>query len=210
MFDRGKWRGNSIPVKANTVVALRNRSLGVRGWNQPHSPLHHFADRAIDHRPMVNEKFDLPSRTRTTFITAFSNDNSLLASCHGNHNTHILDVKTRKVVRSLSGHARSPWCVTFHPKTNEIVATGSLNGEVRVWDLRGDGSESWTLELPDEDQVAIASLSFHPYDHVLAIAGGNEIYFWDWSLPQPFASVKTNTKEERVCSNTSSLELRYT
>lgn len=198
MFDRGKWRGNSIPVKANTVVALRNRSLGVRGWNQPHSPLHHFADRAIDHRPMVNEKFDLPSRTRTTFITAFSNDNSLLASCHGNHNTHILDVKTRKVVRSLSGHARSPWCVTFHPKTNEIVATGSLNGEVRVWDLRGDGSESWTLELPDEDQVAIASLSFHPYDHVLAIAGGNEIYFWDWSLPQPFASVKTNTKEERV------------
>nr|CDM87254.2 activating molecule in beclin-1-regulated autophagy [Botryllus schlosseri] len=198
MIHSGKWRGNLIDVNTNSVVALRNRSLGVRGFNWSHCPLHHIADRAIVHFSTKNEKFKLPSRTRTTFITAFSSDNTLLASCHGDHNTHILDVSTKEVVRTLSGHERSPWCVTFHPKSNEIIATGSLNGEVRVWDLRGAGSESWTLEHPDEEQIAIASLSFHPYEHVLAIAGGNEIYFWDWSLPQPFASVKTNTKEEKV------------
>lgn len=93
------------------------------------------------------------------------------------------------------------WLPTYYCGSGPTTSWSNIEKfQVRVWDLRGEGSESWTLEPPDEDQVAIASLSFHPHDHVLAIAGGNEIYFWDWSLSQPFASVKTNTKEERVLS----------
>ena len=68
--------------------------------------------------------------------------------------------------------------------------------QVRVWDLRGGGSESWTTD--PTDQSTITSLSFHPTDHVLLIASGNEIHFWDWNVPKPFVSIKTNSIVERV------------
>nr|CAB3221372.1 activating molecule in BECN1-regulated autophagy protein 1 [Phallusia mammillata] len=142
-----------------------------------------------------NHKVDLPSRTRSTFMTAFSPDHSLIASCHGDHNVHVTDLKSEKLVKSLVGHDRSPWCISFHPSSNDILATGCLNGEVRVWDLHGGGSESW---IASNENVTIASLSFHPMDQVLLIAGGNEIYLWDWSYPRPFASIKTSNVHEKV------------
>lgn len=56
------------------------------------------------------------------------------------------------------------------------------------------GSESWFTE----SNVAIASLSFHPTAQLLLIATNNELHFWDWSRPEPFAVVKTGSETERV------------
>ena len=56
------------------------------------------------------------------------------------------------------------------------------------------GSESWFTE----NDVAIASLAFHPTAQLLLIATNNEIHFWDWSRPEPFAVVKTASEMERV------------
>uniref|UniRef100_A0A8C1VT94 Autophagy/beclin-1 regulator 1b n=1 Tax=Cyprinus carpio TaxID=7962 RepID=A0A8C1VT94_CYPCA len=91
------------------------------------------------------------------------------------------------------GHRRTPWCVTFHPTIPGLVASGCLDGEVRIWDLHG-GSESWFTE----SNVAIASLAFHPTAQLLLIATNNELHFWDWSRPEPFAVVKTASETERV------------
>jgi len=68
--------------------------------------------------------------------------------------------------------------------------------QVRVWDLRGGGSESWTNN--SAEHITITSISFHPVDHFLLIASGNGIYFWDWKYPKPFASIKTDTSFELV------------
>lgn len=56
------------------------------------------------------------------------------------------------------------------------------------------GSESWFTE----SNVAIASLAFHPTAQLLLIATNNELHFWDWSRPEPFAVVKTASETERV------------
>lgn len=56
------------------------------------------------------------------------------------------------------------------------------------------GSESWFTE----SNVAIASLAFHPTAQLLLIATNNELHFWDWSRPEPFAVVKTGSDTERV------------
>lgn len=56
------------------------------------------------------------------------------------------------------------------------------------------GSESWFTE----GNVAIASLAFHPTAQLLLIATNNELHFWDWSRPEPFAAVKTGSETERV------------
>uniref|UniRef100_A0A3B5MCH2 Autophagy/beclin-1 regulator 1b n=1 Tax=Xiphophorus couchianus TaxID=32473 RepID=A0A3B5MCH2_9TELE len=118
---------------------------------------------------------------------------SLMASTHVNHNIYITEVKTGKCLHSLVGHRRTPWCVTFHPTIPGLVASGCLDGEVRIWDLHG-GSESWFTE----SNVAIASLAFHPTAQLLLIATNNELHFWDWSRPEPFAVVKTGSDTERV------------
>ncbi|KAF1386301.1 hypothetical protein PFLUV_G00093230 [Perca fluviatilis] len=61
------------------------------------------------------------------------------------------------------------------------------------WQSQG-GSESWFTE----SNVAIASLAFHPSAQLLLIATNNELHFWDWSRPEPFAVVKTGSDTERV------------
>jgi WD40 repeat protein len=58
-----------------------------------------------------------------------------VASTHGNHNIHVTDLNTGKNVNTLSGHPRTPWCIAFHPSSNQILASGCLGGQVRVWDL---------------------------------------------------------------------------
>ena len=59
----------------------------------------------------------------------------LMASTHVNHNIYITEVQTGKCLHSLVGHRRTPWCVTFHPTIPGLVASGCLDGEVRIWDL---------------------------------------------------------------------------
>ena len=66
---------------------------------------------------------------------AFSPDGTKVASCHGDHNVYICDVANGKVVQTLTGHPRTPWCVVFHPTQNDVLASGCLAGHVRVWDL---------------------------------------------------------------------------
>lgn len=140
-----------------------------------------------------SQKVELPDSPRSTFLLAFSPDRTLMASTHVNHNIYISEVKTGKCLHSLVGHRRTPWCVTFHPTIPGLVASGCLDGEVRIWDLHG-GSESWFTE----SNVAIASLAFHPTAQLLLIATNNELHFWDWSRPEPFAVVKTGSETERV------------
>ncbi|XP_032082740.1 activating molecule in BECN1-regulated autophagy protein 1 isoform X3 [Thamnophis elegans] len=139
------------------------------------------------------KKVELPDSPRSTFLLAFSPDRTLMASTHVNHNIYITEVKTGRCVHSLVGHRRTPWCVTFHPTIPGLIASGCLDGEVRIWDLHG-GSESWFTDSNN----AIASLAFHPTAQLLLIATANEIHFWDWSRREPFAVVKTASEMERV------------
>ncbi len=42
----------------------------------------------------------------------------------------------------------------------------------------------------------IASLAFHPVDRLLVVAAFDDLLFWDWSLSEPFARVKTRNEEK--------------
>ncbi len=130
--------------------------------------------------------------TRSTFLMVFSPDHQLIASTHGDHNVYVSRVTDGECVKVLSGHPRTPWCVAFHPSLDYVLASGCLGGHVRLWDLRGGGSELWKAE------VVIASLAFHPIDRLLVIATYNELHFWDWSESAPFAVVKTKNEKEKV------------
>ncbi|XP_054282896.1 activating molecule in BECN1-regulated autophagy protein 1-like isoform X2 [Macrosteles quadrilineatus] len=135
----------------------------------------------------------LPDVSRSTFLVVFSPDGKKVASTHGNHNVYVTDITTGKNIKTLTGHPRTPWCIAFHPSSNQILASGCLGGQVRVWDLSG-GSEIWMAE----SQTVIASLAFHPIDRMLVVASYNELHFWDWSQPEPFAKCFTSNEKEKV------------
>ncbi|XP_044750242.1 uncharacterized protein LOC123310695 isoform X2 [Coccinella septempunctata] len=136
---------------------------------------------------------EMPGMPRSTFLMVFSPDGTKVASTHGNHNIHITDIRSGKNLKTLVGHPRTPWCIAFHPTSNQIVASGCLGGQVRIWDLSG-GSEVWTAK----NQTVIASIAFHPLERMLVIATSNEVYFWDWSKPEPFLHASTGSQKEKV------------
>lgn len=59
-----------------------------------------------------------------------------LASTHCDHTVRITEIRTGKCTHILTGHPRTPWSIAYHPSSNDILATGCLAGEVRIWDLR--------------------------------------------------------------------------
>jgi len=136
----------------------------------------------------------LPSSVKSTFIMTFSPDGQRVASTHGDHRIYICDLNTGKLLDTLEGHPKTPWCLAWHPSNREILASGCLAGEVRVWDLRSKACESWT----SDNNTIITSLDFHPKERVLVVATANDIHFWDWSESEPFAKTTTTHDKEKV------------
>ncbi|XP_067007818.2 serine-rich adhesin for platelets isoform X2 [Anabrus simplex] len=193
--DPGK-QSPDIPLgfNKNVPIGLLHRELGYK-QKQRAVPVEFQA--AAEDKLVTKEyeelRCELPGISRSTFLMVFSPDGKKVASTHGNHNVYVTDLTTGKNVNTLSGHPRTPWCIAFHPSSNQILASGCLGGQVRVWDLHG-GSEVWTAD----GQTVIASLAFHPTDRLLVIATYNELHFWDWSQPEPFAKCYTNNEKEKV------------
>ncbi|PIA43819.1 hypothetical protein AQUCO_01800099v1 [Aquilegia coerulea] len=127
---------------------------------------------------------------RSTIAAAFSPDGKTLASTHGDHTVKIIDCQTGSCLKVLSGHRRTPWVVRFHPVHPEILASGSLDHEVRLWDAN-------TAECIGSRDFyrPIASIAFHAQGEVLAVASGHKLYIWHYNrkeeTPLPAIVLKT-------------------
>ena len=150
-----------------------------------------LAENKLIDREFSVKQCQLRGPTRSCFLVVFSPDRRLMASTHGDHNIYVTEVKTGTCVQTLKGHPRTPWCIAFHPSFSDIIASGCLGGQVRVWDLHC-GSELWVTD------GVIASLAFHPVERLLVIATFNELHFWDWSQSKPLVKIVTSNDRERV------------
>ena len=132
---------------------------------------------------------------RSTIALSYNCDGSLLASTHGDHTVKITACDSKSLVRVLSGHRRTPWVVRFHPRRRLILASGSLDHEVRLWNaLTGECIRKYTFGKP------IASLSFHYNLDIIAIACGHKLYVWDYkqSGSKPEIVLKTRRSMRAV------------
>ena len=183
----GKTRSKRLPYLATFV-----RENGER---HQRSQLFNYAE---DRAALLNysqKRIDLPASVKSTFLMVFSPDGQRVASTHGDHKIYISELKTGRVVQTLEGHPRTPWCLAFHPTLKNMVASGCLAGEVRVWDLHSGACEVWV----NSHGSVIASLAFHPTDHVILIATCNELHFWDWRQSNtPYLSLMTSSEKEKV------------
>lgn len=184
---------------SGTMKRKRSSTLELLGERQTHArrpqvPLQRYAEDKAAHFELEEMVCKLPVSVRSTFLMVFSPNGAQVASTHGDHKIYVCQVSTGRLLNTLEGHPRTPWCLAFHPTCNDLLASGCLGGEVRVWDLRGGGSEVWVCP----EKSVITSLSFHPMENFIALSTVNRVHFWDWSRPEPFATTKTNSEREKV------------
>ncbi|XP_057964079.1 uncharacterized protein LOC131155156 isoform X2 [Malania oleifera] len=156
---------NSDSLYRSKSEAARDARHGLFSWVEAES-LRHLSAKYC---PLVPPP-------RSTIAAAFSPDGRTLASTHGDHTVKIIDCHTGSCLKVLSGHRRTPWVVRFHPLYPEILASGSLDHEVRLWDANtSDCIGSRDFYRP------IASIAFHAKGELLAVASGHKLYMWHYN-----------------------------
>ncbi|XP_068621064.1 serine-rich adhesin for platelets-like isoform X2 [Battus philenor] len=185
-----------VPNIGNVARSWQWRERGIEPQNYPSNKtvLENAAEDILVQKPLKIRCCDLPGYPRSTFLMVFSPDGTKVASTHGNHNIYVSELASGKHVRILKGHPRTPWCIAFHPSHPQLIGSGCLGGQVRVWDISSGGSEVWNVR----NETVIASIAFHPREQLLVIATHNELYFWDWNQSAPFTKVTTNNVNEKV------------
>lgn len=131
-----------------------------------------------------------PSAVSTISI-AFSSCGSTMASTHGDHTVKISDCYSGHSLQTLTGHPRTPWTCKYHPLKPEIVASGCLGHQVRIWNWKTN-----TCLAMIRLEFAIISLSFHPSGKLLAIANGTRLHFWGLTHLDEWES-SNNTADNR-------------
>ncbi|KAL5792657.1 hypothetical protein ACOSP7_001251 [Xanthoceras sorbifolium] len=165
-IPKRQWRegSRSDACRASTTSA-RDARLGLISWVEAES-LRHLSAKYC---PLVPPP-------RSTIAAAFSPDGRTLASTHGDHTVKIIDCQTGNCLKVLTGHRRTPWVVRFHPLRPEILASGSLDHEVRLW----DANTSECIGSRDFYRP-IASIAFHAEGELLAVASGHKLYIWHYN-----------------------------
>nr|POE63311.1 dna excision repair protein ckn1 [Quercus suber] len=66
----------------------------------------------------------------------------------------LIDLRSGASTHSLAGHTGSVLTVAWHPKNDNILASGATDGSCRLWDIRRSASSLGTLDM--EDSIGIA------------------------------------------------------
>lgn len=96
----------------------------------------------------------------------------------------ILDIResdtSRSAASAVGQHKDAINALAFNPAAETVLATGSADKTIGLWDLRNLKSKLHALESHSE---SVTSLSWHPFEEsVLASASyDRKIMFWDLS-----------------------------
>lgn len=121
--------------------------------------------------------------------TSQGRSESLLAvGSFDDESVRLLDIRSGAASHSLVGHEEGITCVQWSPASDVIVASGSLDGTVRLYDIRKPGSRS-CLAVLDRDQP-VNSTKNRPfrssYSHLASP-------FKDEASPNNYGNSKSNS-----------------
>ncbi|MCJ1247782.1 hypothetical protein MMC30_004997 [Trapelia coarctata] len=104
-----------------------------------------------------------PHNNAVLTVTLSANDR-LLATGSGDQTSQIIDVMTRHTTHTLRGHTSSVKHVQFQPGSSDnVVATCSRDGSVKIWDLRINPVDGPQAELQTSSSSdALSSLGRTP------------------------------------------------
>lgn len=130
---------------------------------------------------------------RSTISIAFSHDGRYFASTHGDHTVKVFRYPSAEQIATLDGHPRTPWTVRFHPKNSNIVASGCLGHECRVWDVALN-----KCIRKHDFKSSISCVSFNPAGDLLAITSGKQLLLWQYMEKTRNGARSTSTHVDGV------------
>ena len=160
----------------NIATLLREREIlhGRRAANVRHEMLQ-WSTACWMRGPTHKSDYCNIAQAKSTIALAFSPDGELFASTHGDHTVKVFVCATWKQLCVLSGHERTPWTVKFHPSDTRILASGSLDQTVRVWDI----TTRQTIRR-HQFHFVVSCISFHSSGKFLAVTASKRISLWEW------------------------------
>lgn len=126
---------------------------------------------------------------RSTISIAFSHDGKFFASTHGDHSVKVFNYPSGVQIACLDGHPRTPWTVRFHPFDSNILASGCLGHDCRVWDI----SKKQCIRKHNF-RASISCVSFSPDGTLLAVTSGRFLLLWNYLQPTPDGNRHTSTE----------------
>ncbi|KZP23817.1 WD40 repeat-like protein, partial [Athelia psychrophila] len=123
-----------------------------------------------------------PNHGTSVFVVSAHPTEPLAASGGEDDLGYLWDITDGAVVAKLTGHTDSVTSTAFSAD-GELLASGGMDGRVRVW--RRVGKADWrTWEFLTELQGCdeVMWLRWHPKGNVL-LAGSNDSTVWLWQLP---------------------------
>lgn len=100
----------------------------------------------------VSASFDLDSVVYSHALSPIASH--LLVACATQHTiVKLVDLKSGANAHSLAGHQGALLSVSWSPSKEHILASGDIDGSVRLWDIRSSASSLGVLDL--EDSIGI-------------------------------------------------------
>lgn len=87
----------------------------------------------------------------------------LLVACATQHSSvRLVDLKSGSALQSLAAHGGAVLAVAWSPRHEHVLASGHMDGKVRIWDVRRAGGVIAMLD--QEDSLGVT----HRFQHTLA------------------------------------------
>ncbi|KAF8149923.1 ribosome biogenesis protein Sqt1 [Crassisporium funariophilum] len=133
----------------------------------------HVEDNSVQH---------FESHAASVFAVSGHPTEPLAASGGEDDLAYIWDITDGEIIVKLTGHSDSVTSTAWS-SDGEMIATGGMDGKIRVWRRVGkENYRTWEFltELQGPDEVMF--LRWHPKGSVL-LAGSNDSTLWLWQLP---------------------------
>jgi DNA excision repair protein ERCC-8 len=138
-------------------------------------------------RASVSASFDLNANIYSHATSPIADH--LLVACASQHSAvRLVDLRSGSSIQALVAHGGAVLSVAWSPRYEHILASGHVDGKVRIWDVRRAGGVIGHLD--QEDGLGIA----HRFEHVVATGG-------DWAKT-PHFRVSARAHNEGVNSLT--------
>lgn len=112
-------------------------------------------------RAVVSASFDLNANIYSHATSPIAEH--LLVACASQHsNVRLVDLRSGSSVQALVAHGGAVLSVAWSPRHEHILASGHLDGKIRIWDVRRAGGV--IANLDQEDHLGIV----HRFNHTVA------------------------------------------
>ncbi|KAH8156969.1 hypothetical protein CIB48_g11279 [Xylaria polymorpha] len=96
----------------------------------------------------LSASFGLGSKVYTHGISPIASH--LLVACGTQHpSVRLVDLRSGSSIQSLTGHGGAILATAWSPRHEHVLATGSVDGTVRIWDIRRAGALIGMLDHED-------------------------------------------------------------